>query len=60
MPVHHLFTNFAKHKKDTEAFKWYEDLSEDEKFRILGQLAAALTIIHTLIDHCEKINPEVS
>lgn len=58
--VHDLFTNFAKHKKDTEAFKWYEGLSEDEKFRILGQLAAALTIIHTLIDHCEKIKSEAS
>lgn len=58
--IHDLFTNFAKHKKHTQAFEWYEQLGEDDKYRILGQLAAALSIIHTIIDHCEKITVESS
>jgi len=58
--IHDLFTNFAKHKKNTDAFKWYDNLDEDNKYRIIAQLAAALTIIHTIIDNCEKITVKES
>ena len=51
---HDLFVNLYKHERGNDSFKWYEDLCEEERKRLLAEIYATVGLIYRLIENSEK------
>ena len=55
--VHDLLINLKKHKQGQPSFKWFENASEVEKYKMLFEIYGTLAFTRRLIDQSEKYQP---
>jgi hypothetical protein len=47
----------AKHEKGKSSFKWFEDISDEEKYALLTEMYAVIGLAYRLIEKSEKCQP---
>lgn len=52
--VHDLFVNLFKHEKGKDSFKWFEDTTEEEKYKLRIEMYAVIGLIYRLIEKSER------
>jgi hypothetical protein len=55
--IHDLFVNLYKHQRGKDSFKWFDNLSEDEKRRVLIEMLTTIKWVCRLIDNSDKYKP---
>jgi hypothetical protein len=50
-----LLVNIPKHESGAESFKWFENASEEEKYKILSEMAAIVDFTYRFIENAEQI-----
>lgn len=55
--VHDLFVNLYKHEKGKSSFKWFEEITEEEKHALLAEMYAVIGLAYRLIKKSEKYQP---
>jgi len=55
--IHDIFVNLAKHEKGKSSFKWFEDISDEEKYALLTEMYAVIGLAYRLIEKSEKCQP---
>ena len=55
--VHDLFVNLYKHEKGKSSFKWFEEITEEEKYALLAEMYAVIGLAYRLIKKSEKYQP---
>lgn len=48
-----LLVNIPKHESGAESFKWFENATEEEKYKILSEMAAVVDFIYRFIENAE-------
>lgn len=55
--VHDLYVNLYKHEKGKSSFKWFEEITEEEKYALLAEMYAVIGLVYRLIEKSEKYQP---
>jgi hypothetical protein len=48
-----LLVNIPKHESGAESFKWFENATEEEKYKILSEMAAVVDFTYRFIENAE-------
>jgi len=48
-----LLVNIPKHESGTESFKWFEGATEDEKYKILSEMAAVIDFVYRFVENAK-------
>lgn len=49
-----LLVNIPKHESGEESFKWFESATEEEKYKILSEMAAVIDFTYRFIENAEQ------
>lgn len=52
--VHDMFVNLCKHEKNKDSYKWFENVTEEEKYELVAEMYSLIGFIYKLIEKSEK------